>query len=70
MASITYQNLFNLFPKMSGMSGTIADGKDELLEVYHKQVVIIPPNKPLARKDLPHNFLNILFDSLKELKAL
>lgn len=56
VASITYQNLFNLFPKMSGMSGTIADGKDELLEVYHKQVVIIPPNKPLARIDLPDQY--------------
>lgn len=56
VASITYQNLFNLFPKMSGMSGTIADGKDELLEVYHKQVVVIPPNKPLARKDLPDKY--------------
>lgn len=56
VASVTYQNLFNLFPKMSGMSGTIADGKDELLEVYHKQVVVIPPNKPLARKDLPDKY--------------
>ena len=56
VASITYQNLFNLFPKMSGMSGTIADGKDELLEVYHKQVVVIPPNKPLARIDLTDQY--------------
>lgn len=56
VASITYQNLFNLFPKMSGMSGTIADGKDELLEVYHKQVVVIPPNKPMIRKDLPDKY--------------
>ena len=56
VASITYQNLFNLFPKMSGMSGTIADGKDELLEVYHKQVVVIPPNKPMVRKDLPDKY--------------
>ena len=56
VASITYQNLFNLFPKMSGMSGTIKDGKDELLEVYHKQVVVIPPNKPLARIDLPDQY--------------
>jgi len=38
------------------MSGTIADGKDELLEVYHKQVVVIPPNKPMARKDLPDKY--------------
>lgn len=56
VASITYQNLFNLFPKMSGMSGTITNGKDELLEVYHKQVVVIPPNKPLARIDLPDQY--------------
>ena len=56
VASITYQNLFNLFPKMSGMSGTIADGKEELLEVYNKRVVIIPPRKPLARKDLPDKY--------------
>lgn len=56
VASITYQNLFNLFPKMSGMSGTIADGKDELLEVYHKQVVVIPPNKPMIRKDMPDKY--------------
>ena len=56
VASITYQNLFNLFPRMSGMSGTIADGKDELLEVYNKRVVVIPPRKPLARKDLPDKY--------------
>lgn len=41
---------------MSGMSGTIADGKDELLEVYNKRVVVIPPRKPLARKDLPDKY--------------
>ena len=56
VASITYQNLFNLFPKMSGMSGTIADGKEELLEVYNKRVVVIPPRKPLTRKDLPDKY--------------
>lgn len=53
VASITYQNLFNLFPKMSGMSGTIQDGKDELMRVYGKRVVVIPPHKPMQRKDLP-----------------
>lgn len=56
VASVTYQNLFNLFPRMSGMSGTIADGKEELLEVYNKRVVVIPPRKPLARKDLPDKY--------------
>jgi len=52
MASITYQNLFLLFPKMSGMSGTISDAAEELLSVYRRKVVVIPPNRPLRRKDL------------------
>ncbi len=56
MASVTYQNLFNLFPKMSGMSGTIADGKEELLKVYSKRVVIIPPRKKVQRVDLPDQY--------------
>ncbi len=51
MASITYQNLFLLFPKMSGMSGTISDASKELLDVYHKRVLVIPPNKPMRRID-------------------
>lgn len=52
VASITYQNLFLMFPKMCGMSGTIADAKKELWDVYHKRVAVIPPNKKLQRKDL------------------
>lgn len=52
VASITYQNLFLLFPKMSGMSGTISDAAEELLNVYGSQVVVIPPNCPVQRKDL------------------
>ncbi len=52
VAAITYQNLFLLFPKMSGMSGTISDASQELMDVYGLEVIVIPPNKPLARKDL------------------
>lgn len=52
MASITYQNLFKLFPKMSGMSGTISDASDEIKNVYGVDVIVIPPNCPLQRKDL------------------
>lgn len=51
VASITYQNLFLLFPRMSGMSGTISDARKELRSVYKKKVAIIPPNRPLQRKD-------------------
>lgn len=56
VASITYQNLFQLFPRMSGMSGTISDAKRELREVYKKKVVVIPPNKPLRRVDKKDQF--------------
>lgn len=51
IASITYQNLFLLFPHMSGMSGTISDARKELRKIYKKKVVVIPPNKPLLRVD-------------------
>ncbi len=56
VASITYQNLFLLFPKMSGMSGTLADAAQELKEVYGTEVLVIPPNRPMKRKDLPDVF--------------
>ncbi len=51
VASVTFQNLFMMFDKMAGMSGTLMDAKDELFEVYHKRVVQIPTNKPLLRQD-------------------
>ncbi len=51
MASITYQNLFLLFPKVAGMSGTIAEASDELYNVYGEKMVVIPPNKKLIRID-------------------
>lgn len=52
IAAITYQNLFLLFPKMAGMSGTISDAADEIRDVYGVDVTIIPPNCPMQRKDL------------------
>ncbi len=56
VAAITYQNLFLLFPHLSGMSGTISDAKKELHKVYKKKVAIIPPNKPLQRIDRKDRF--------------
>lgn len=56
MASITYQNLFLMFEKMSGMSGTISDASEELMNVYGEQVVIIPPHCPVQRKDMKDVF--------------
>ena len=66
MASITYQNFFSMFPKMSGMSGTIYDAKDELYEVYGKEVVVIPTNNPIQRVDCPDWYFS---DSSKQFEA-
>lgn len=66
MASITYQNFFSMFPKMSGMSGTIYDAKDELYDVYGKKVVVIPTNNPIQRVDCPDWFFS---DSTKQFEA-
>ncbi|WP_242843759.1 accessory Sec system translocase SecA2 [Pseudobutyrivibrio ruminis] len=66
MASITYQNFFSMFPKMSGMSGTIYDAKDELYDVYGKQVVVIPTNNPIQRVDCPDWYFS---DSKKQFEA-
>lgn len=56
VASITYQNLFMMFPRLSGMSGTIADAKRELYMIYKKKVAVIPPNRPLQREDKKDRF--------------
>lgn len=56
VASITYQNLFLMFPKMCGMSGTISDAKRELFDVYHKLVFVVPPRKKVQRVDRKDRF--------------
>lgn len=56
MAFITYQSFFMLFDRISGMSGTISDAAEELARNYGVKVLVIPPNKPLKRKDYPDKF--------------
>jgi preprotein translocase subunit SecA len=51
MASITFQNYFRLYNKLSGMTGTADTEAFELQEIYGLEVVVIPGNKPLARDD-------------------
>lgn len=53
MASITYQSLFNMFPKLAGMTGTGKLVEDELIETYRMEVVVIPTNLPIQRIDYP-----------------
>lgn len=51
IASITYQNLFKLFKKISGMSGTAKVAEQEFIETYNLKVICIPTNKPVIRID-------------------
>ena len=55
MASITYQSLFKMFNKISGMTGTGKVAEKEFLETYNMYVIRIPTNRPLLRKDYPDN---------------
>jgi preprotein translocase subunit SecA len=52
LASITFQNYFKKYEKISGMTGTALTEAEELLEIYGLSVVEVPTNKPMIRKDL------------------
>ena len=51
LATITLQNYFRLYEKLSGMTGTAMTEDAEFREIYKLPVVAIPPNRPVARKD-------------------
>lgn len=53
MASITFQNYFRLYDKLSGMTGTADTEAVEFNQIYNLEVISIPPNKPMIRKDYP-----------------
>ncbi|MFN5515747.1 MAG: preprotein translocase subunit SecA [Cyanobacteriota bacterium] len=53
LATITYQNFFLLYPKLSGMTGTAKTEETELEKVYNLQVTITPTNRPSGRQDWP-----------------
>ena len=52
LATITFQNYFRMYEKLSGMTGTAKTEEDEFREIYNMDVVEIPTNKPVVRKDL------------------
>ncbi len=52
LATVTFQNFFNKFEKKAGMTGTALTEEKEFREIYNMDVVEIPTNKPIARKDL------------------
>lgn len=53
LATITYQNFFLLYNKLSGMTGTAATNAEEFMDIYRLRVITIPTNKPVVRQDLP-----------------
>ena len=53
LATITFQNYFRMYEKLSGMTGTAMTEESEFEEIYKLDVVEIPTNKPMIRKDLP-----------------
>ncbi|TCG11621.1 preprotein translocase subunit SecA [Mycoplasma marinum] len=55
MATITYQNLFRMFEKLSGMTGTGKTEENEFIDIYNMRVVEIPTNEPIIRKDRSDN---------------
>ena len=53
LASVTFQNYFRMYKKLAGMTGTAKTEEKEFIDIYGLEVLPIPPNKPLARVDLP-----------------
>jgi len=53
LASVTFQNYFRMYDKLSGMTGTAKTEEKEFIDIYGLEVIPIPPNKPLIRMDLP-----------------
>ena len=62
LASITYQNYFKLYKKISGCTGTAATESEEFFEIYNLPVVVVPTNKEMIRKD----FNDLIFRTEKE----
>src|SRR5512137_1043956 len=53
LATITFQNYFRMFKKLSGMTGTADTEAEEFHKIYNLEVVVIPPNRTLLRPDFP-----------------
>ena len=62
LASITFQNYFRMYDKLAGMTGTADTEAVEFHEIYNLEVMTIPTNKPMIRKDYP----DLIFQTQKE----
>ena len=61
VATITFQNLFRMYDKLSGMTGTAKTEEEEFRNIYNMYVIVIPTNKPVARID----YADLVYPSLK-----
>ena len=61
VATITFQNLFRMYEKLSGMTGTAKTEEEEFRNIYNMYVIVIPTNKPIARIDYP----DLVYPTLK-----
>ncbi len=53
LATVTFQNFFRLYDKLSGMTGTAKTEEEEFYKIYGRETIVVPTNKPITRKDLP-----------------
>lgn len=65
LATITFQNYFRLYKKLSGMTGTALTEDNEFREIYALDVVEIPTNKPMIRRDYPDRIYNTMESKYK-----
>ncbi|WP_188064206.1 preprotein translocase subunit SecA [Sphingobium sp. KCTC 72723] len=65
LASVTFQNYFRMYPKISGMTGTASTEATEFYEIYKMNVVTIPTNKPVQRVDEEDSFYKNLEDKFR-----
>src|SRR5579884_430977 len=61
-ASITYQNLFRLYPKLAGMTGTAMTEASEFQKIYNLDVIAVPTNRPSIR----HDFSDVIYKTEKQ----
>jgi preprotein translocase subunit SecA len=76
LATITFQNYFRLYDKLSGMTGTAMTEAEEFHKIYNLEVVAIPTHRPMVRDDLPDlvykneaSKFNALIDEIEEMTA-
>lgn len=65
LATITYQNYFKIYTKLSGMSGTVETEEEEFREVYNLDVVVVPTHRPVARIDRPDKIYKTELEKFK-----